>query len=1537
MSRVGLDIMEQSVQEMAWPSRNQFRLLTKAQLVQLAVEQEVEMPEGILKPALAKLLISTLALDEWWAEQEQREERERQERREDKERESRERLAQLEVDRVRASQRAAPTEPRFDVRSAISLMPKFSEEDVDTFFDAFEVVARECDWPETKWPLLVQSVLKGKAQVAFAALDPRMGLEYDALKTAVLAAYGGVPEAYRQRFRTVKRKDGESYLDLSRKIGVAGERWLKSTETYDFAQLRELLLLEQFKNTVPRAIEIYLSEQKVATLLEAAHAADAYEVIHRGPGGVARTDGRGADPGRSRESSSRGSPPGGKVDGAQRPGVEKARVDVVCHFCGERGHIKPRCPRFKRDGDIICQGCKRPGHVRSQCPQRPPFESRAKAVALVAALTQGNEGGSAGPKEELPSSYQPFTSMGTVSVVPGGEEVPVTILRDTGAAQSLLLTGVVELPSEVSSRSALVKGLGGQYECVPLHVVHLKSNVVTGPVTVGVVSTLPVQGIGLLLGNDLAGSQVCVMPVVDSTPLEVSETQELEQQHPEVFTACVVTRARARAREAEAQAVEALSVPDEGASGASDVGVEGEPIDLADTVFTRAVSKGVVSGEEGPELPLSSAVDAACLSREALIQEQHQDPSLAPLWRRAGTVEDSKGVAVAEFVDQGILMRKWRPSDRPADEDWWVQVQIVAPSGFRGEILRLAHETPLAGHLGVKKTLARVLKQFYWPTVRRDVLNFCRSCHACQIAGKAGHFLPVAPLQPAPVVEAPFSRVIIDCVGPLPRTKKGNVYLLTLMDVATRFPEAVPVRNIRAPVVIEALLQFFSRVGLPREVQSDRGTNFTSGVFQNVMCELGITQVLSSAYHPESQGALERCHQTLKSMVRTFCVDCPKDWDVAMPFLLFAIRDAVNESTGFSPFELVYGHEVRSPLTMMRERLLEPQAQGDLLQYVSTFRDRLKAAWKVAAQNLTGAKERMKARYDRKAVQRSFVPGDKVLVLMPVGGEKFGTRFNGPFTVVRKVGACNYVISTPERRQKTRLCHINLLKLYVERDSASPVACVVVAATEDEKEEEWFSPEPVAARLQNSRAREQLCEQLRHLTPDQVQDVVDLVAAHPSVVRDRPGLTSLVEHDVDTGQVAPIKQHPYRLPPARKEKVREEVEYMLGIGAIEPGSSEWSSPVVLIPKNDGTQRFCIDYRKVNAVTKTDAYPIPRLEDCIDRIGQARFVTKLDLLKGYWQVPLSERAQEVSAFVTHDALYRCRVLPFGMKNAPATFQRLMNLVTVGLDHVVTYIDDVVVYSGTWQSHLGHLRELFGRLESAQLVINLPKCEFAQSQVTYLGHQVGCGAVLPRLAKVQAIVELPAPTTRRQLMRVLGMCGFYRRFVHNFAAVVAPLTALLAKGAKWAWTQDCQDALDQVKAILACAPVLKAPDFERPFALAVDACDVGVGAVLLQVDEAGVERPVAYYSKKLNRHQRAYSTVEKEALALVLAVKHFEVYVSSVGGPVTIYSDHNPLTFLAKFQVTNARVFRWSLILQPYSLVVRHLAGKDNVVADALSRL
>ena len=354
-------------------------------------------------------------------------------------------------------------------------------------------------------------------------------------------------------------------------------------------------------------------------------------------------------------------------------------------------------------------------------------------------------------------------------------------------------------------------------------------------------------------------------------------------------------------------------------------------------------------------------------------------------------------------------------------------------------------------------------------------------------------------------------------------------------------------------------------------------------------------------------------------------------------------------------------------------------------------------------------------------------------------------------------------------------------------------------------------------------------------------------------------------------------------------------------------------------------------------TKTDSFPIPRIDDCIDKVGNSKYVTKFDLLKGFWQVPLTDRAKEVSAFATPNGLYQYKVMPFGMKNSPATFQRLVNNVICGLDGCDAYIDDVIIYSDSWSDHLQRIMKFFDRLSKAKLTVNLAKTEFCHATVTFLGHLVGQGQVKPLEAKVNAISEFPVPKCKRQLMRFLGMAGYYRKFCKNFSGIAEPLTNLLKKSTKFKWNDKCQDAFDRLKAILKSAPVLLAPDFDKCFKLAVDASDVGIGAVLLQEDNNGIDHPVCYFSKKFNKHQKNYSTIEKECLALILAIQQFEVYLTSSISPIVVFSDHNPLSFLHKLKNKNQRLLRWSLLLQEFNLDIRHIKGKDNIIPDALSRV
>jgi hypothetical protein len=1090
----------------------------------------------------------------------------------------------------------------------------------------------------------------------------------------------------------------------------------------------------------------------------------------------------------------------------------------------------------------------------------------------------------------------------------------------------------------------------------------------------GVVDTLPVSGVSLLLGNDVVGNRVESAPRVTENPcLSGSDTAGLEREFPGLFPACAVTRSQKQQQPVLSSPVEDgddvyLDVSPLYAERV-DTQVKKESVtaarSLAKVKATKHHSTQRVISKETPEVVSKETPKPPSFTRSKLIDEQEQDASLR--YARSQVLSDKEiaKVPTGFYEKSGVLCRKWRPQCTPADECTQVWEQVVVPVSFRQEVLSVSHEGPAAGHLGVKKTLDRVQRHYYWPKLKQDVVRFCKTCHTCQKVGKPNQGIPRAPLHPIPAFGEPFSRILIDCVGPLPKTKSGMEYLLTMMCASTRFPEAIPMRNITTKSVVKALVKFFTLVGLPRWVQSDQGSNFTSNCFKQVMELFGIEHLVSSAYHPESQGALERYHQTLKTMIRAFCFDHDKDWDTGVPLLLFATREVVQESLGFSPFDLVFGHTVRGPLKLLKDQLLEePEADvGDILTYTLDFRAKLHQARKCAAEHLQEAQEGMKEWYDRKVEQRAFQVGDEVLVLLPMPGSPLRAKFSGPYVITRRTGDVDYEVSTPDRRRKKQLCHVNLLKPYQSREAKVPCdtsqevkvprdkdpAVVLTTTTEDTPVEDWEGPaippddwgDPQGTpycppKLANCEILTTIENQLMHLTAEQRVEMASLLRKYKDLFPDTPGLTTAAVHDVDVGDARPVKQHAYRVNPIKREKLQAEVQYMLKNELVSGSQSPWSSPCILVPKSDNSMRFCTDFRKVNSVTKTDSYPIPRMDDCIDKVGNAKYVSKFDLMKGYWQVPMTPRAVEVSAFVTPDGLYEYKVMPFGMKNAGATFQRMMNNVIMGLEGCDVYIDDVVVYSDTWEQHIRRCNALFERLRKANLSVHLGKCEFGKGTVTFLGHEVGRGQVRPIQAKVEKILQFPAPHDKKGIMRFLGMVGYYRKFCPNFSEVAFPMTNLLRKGSKFVWDGACQRAFDGLKAVLSTSPVLVAPNQEKDYILTTDASDVGAGAVLQQEGEDGILYPVGYYSRKFNVHQQRYSTVEKEALALVLAITHFEVYLCTTR-TITVYTDHNPLVFISRMKDKNQKILRWSIFLQQFNLDIKHISGRDNVIADALSRV
>uniref|UniRef100_A0A3B3BUU0 Gypsy retrotransposon integrase-like protein 1 n=1 Tax=Oryzias melastigma TaxID=30732 RepID=A0A3B3BUU0_ORYME len=1371
----------------------------------------------------------------------------------------------------------------FDVSKNIALVPAFRESEVDSYFNAFERIASALDWPRDMWPILLHCKLVGKAQEVVSCLSLQESLDYSILKEAILRAYELVPEAYRQRFRTHKKSNEQTFVEFAREKGNLFDKWCASSNVKDdFEALRSLVLLEDFKNALPERLVVFLNEQKVSSLSKAAVLADEFVLTHRNVFGALRPQ-------------SKPEPPFSRPNDRPKPPTSPPRL---CFFCHKKGHLIADCHALKKKSTTTAP-TKGMGLMRT-------------ASSALPCQTEGTN---------LDPCFKPFISTGTVSLTAEtAVHHPIRILRDTGGSQSIIRDDVLSFTKASScGSSVMIQGVGVNLVSAPLHTVYLESPLVTGLVKVAVLPTLPIEGVDLLLGNDLAGGKVTPVPELVNSPT-ISNVQD-DMTHVYLFPSCVVTRAQSKKGEINLSdsflATEMLTCPEE---------------------RKKDTQQAVVCSP-------SDLVDPSPASRKDFIMAQKSDKSLSTCVSSVVLKEVAKEKKTAYFLDNDLLMRRW--SDGPENKDG-VVYQVVVPTGYRNKVLSLAHDHPWSGHMGINKTYDRILRHFFWPGLKADVVRYCKTCHECQIAGKPNQVIPPAPLRPIPAIGEPFQRVIIDCVGPLPKTRMGNQFLLTVMCAATRFPEAIPLRKITAPVITKALVKFFTVFGLPTEVQSDQGTNFKSRVFAQALKSLGIKHVTSSPYHPESQGALERFHQTLKAMLRKHCCDSEKTWDDSIPFVLFAAREAVQSSLGFSPAELVFGHEVRGPLKMLKETLISPTKEiKSVPEYVAKLRARLQQACSLARNNLASSQVRMKRHYDKQAVVKSFECGEKVLVLLPKPGSALSTKFSGPYVVEKRLSSTDYLIRTPERRRGTRVCHVNMLKPYHIREVQNqpsqdansevlPVALALGTLPCEDNEGPFPDSGTPGTKLCNSSIISNLPGYLAHLSERQYRDLETLIKDFPCLFRDVPSQTTCIEHDIVLTKASPIKQNAYRVNPAKRALMRKEVEYLLEHGFAIPSTSPWSSPCLLEIKKNGSPRFCTDYRKVNAVTVPDAHPLPLIDDCIDEIGPATFVTKLDMLKGYWQVPLTKHASDVSAFVTPDYFLQYTVMPFGMCNAPATFQRLVNKVLGDVKNCRSYLDDIVVYSEDWDEHVSTLREVFMRLSAASLTLNLAKCEFGKGTVLYLGQQVGSGRVRPAEAKVLAIQTFPVPTTRRELRRFLGMAGFYRRFCRNFSSVAAPLTSLTSPSVPFVWSAECQQAFNNLKGILCCNPVLAAPNSRRPFKLEVDASSVGAGAVLLQEDDEDIDHPVAYFSRKFNKHQQHYSTIEKEALALLMALQHFEVYLGSSHEPIQVFTDHNPLVFLSRMYNTNQRLMRWSIICQNFNLDIRHKRGSENVLADALSR-
>lgn len=1369
-------------------------------------------------------------------------------------------------------------------------LPTFDEEkdEMDSYLKRFEMYAYAHGWKKQVWATSLSALLKGKSLDVFARLPTDKALDYDQLKSALLKRFNLTEDGFRIKFRTSYPEEGETFQQYACRLSGYVDRWLELSEIdKSFENLYDLLVREQIVNMCSKDLVLFIKEHVPKDVKAMTTIADQYREAR----GVDITALSAVHVSGKCGQTTKGNPNAGK-------GVPMTSNMTT-------GKFVPKADKSKwQDSDKSekrCYRCGRLGHIASdsKCPKK----TQNKAAAV-----QGSDNDK-GTKVRFDESGKRTKSKSPHRK--NGEKSDSVVTCNAFLPVSERMTYVTAGKSSLSS-SCSISML--QNVCLPTANGSLDGKVVKVLRDTGCSGVVVKRS--LVKDHWMTGEfQRCVL--ADGSEVEVP-IAKLELETPyysgKVLCWCM---------DKPVYDVIIGNIPGAKEPNASEESVY--------AVQTRQQTKQAKLDGKYKALKTPESVDGD-IGPDQLKAEQQVDSSLEKIRRLIK--EGAKSDKVRFFKNKDIIYREFTS---PSVEGGKRFSQVVVPSKFRERVMKLAHESLMGGHLAVKRTVHKVLSEFYWPGVHGDVKRFCQSCDACQRTVPKGK-VRRAPLGKMPLIGVPFQRVAVDIVGPIePRSTQGNRYIVTLMDYATRYPEAIALPSIEAERVAEALLDIFCRLGVPREILTDLGTQFTSGVMREVSRLLSIKQLTTTPFHPACNGLVEKFNGTLKLMLKRLCLDRPKDWDRYLGPVLFAFRDAPQESLNFTPFEMIYGRSVRGPMTILKELWTKEIGESDMkttYQYVVDLQNRLEKTYDIAHGNLEKASKRYAAFYNRRAKAKQLKVGDKVLVLLPTKANKLLLQWKGPYTVAERVGDLDYKIQTGK---KLKTYHANMLKRYNERPivSALSVAGIAVIDVEQESGVDELEKE-VIVYPPTEKSDQQEYKVSDQLSEDEAKELSQMLLEFDDVLSTKPGFTNLGKHDIKLTTDVPIRSKPYPVPFALKQVVIEEVKSMLDLKVIEPSDSQYCSNYVIVKKPDNTNRFCIDFRPLNRVTVFDCEPIPNMEDIFVKLANCKYLSKIDLTKGYWQLPLTEEAKPLTAFQTPIGLFQFKTMPFGLVCASASFSRIMRKLLFGLDSVDNFIDDILVFTETFRRHLKVLRELFMRLRRANLTAKPSKCSFCFETIECLGHIVGGNVLQPNPDKLKAIEDAPRPQTKKQVRSFLGMVGFYRSFVPNFSTIAVPLTDLTKKGApnKVVWGELQELAFLSLKKALCSFPVLKLPEIEKPFVLQTDASSVGLGAVLLQVDD-GIRRPVAFGSRKLNAAEKAYATVEKECLACVWGILKFQRYL--YGSEFILETDHQPLSHLSKGKISNPRLMRWALLLQPFRFRIVAIPGRTNVVADYLSRL
>jgi len=1360
-------------------------------------------------------------------------------------------------------------------------LPPFvdGKDDLDSYLQRFERFARTSNWHERHWATNLSALLSGRALDVYSRLSEETANDYESLKQALFKRYNLTEEGYRKKFRQCKPEGSESPEQYLFRIKSYLERWIElSSSESTFDGLRDLFLKEHFINTCPKDLGIFLHERAPQDLNELTKLADQYLLAH----------------GKTLRSNST------EIRPVTVDNTKNNESQSKCYNCNTPGHHARNCTKPKsnqqRNNDSNwrsnrkCTYCNRFGHTVQEC--------RTKTANKTASCDIQEETADDEPQIEVSVGLQPTSIpeqttniqdciQGNKLLLANGEHVDIVtnVITERNSKRNMpVIMGNIGNHTVTALRDTGCSGIVVKRKFV-------EENQLTGK-----------YGYMTMVDNTIRRAPIG--KIIVDTPYLRGEVEALCL--PDVIYDLIIGN------------VPGARAPDD-----------------PDTAWQAAAATNK-SEDSNPSSEQKYSVEnlsdkiLTSVTRERLIELQKDDDSLTNLIVKNPNQFNLK---------DNVLQRTVKDHN---DEEI---TQIVVPKVLRRNLLSLSHDTKMSGHLGYKKSYDRLRRCFYWPGMTKDVREYCKTCDVCQKTTPKGR-TPVAPLGTMPIVGVAFEQVAVDLIGPFsPRTTEGHRYVLTVVDYATRYPEAIPLREATTDAVAEALISIFSRVGMPSKLISDQGSQFTSECMQKVCDLLNINHAVTTPYHPMANGLVESFNGCLKTMIKRVCTDYPTEWHKCIDPLLFSYREVPQEATGFAPFELIYGRNVRGPLSIVKALWTDNPNEEirTAYDYVFELREKLQNTMDIAQQNMSEAQKRNKRYYDRRAKDQNIRIGDYVLLLLPTKTNKLMMQWKGPYKVEAKLYENNYRIRI---NKKLRTYHVNMLKRYHHRKDDNinktntngdnyPQAASAMIELETEQPDQNDEPEIHVIETSETIPNVDDITIGMKTTPEEKKQIMAIINEYRQVFNDQPGYTEVVNHSIKLIDETPVRSKPYPLPFSERDKLKKEIEKIMEEKIIRRSTSAYASPVVVVRKKDGSLRICIDYRKLNKNTIFDPEPMITTEDLLQKLSKAKYFSKLDMSKGFWQVAMNEEDIEKTAFVTPDGHYEFLRMPFGLMNASATLVRCMRKVLHGLENVDTYVDDVIIHSENWKEHIKTLRMVLKRLKDANITIKPSKCTFGVKTIEFIGHTIENGEVKPNGSNISKIQNASPPTTKKQVQSFLGLTGYYREYIPQYSSIAAPLTDLTKKGLpnKIKWTTKENEAFETLQNALIATPILKLANVTRPFTLRTDASDVGVGAVLLQ-EHHGQLFPTSYASKKLLDREKNYSISEKECLAIVWAVKKFQNYLYNT--IFTLQTDHECLKYLEANKFNNARLMRWAMTLQAYKMNVEVIKGTSNFGADYLSR-